>query len=49
MNIGFIGLGILGSRMAANLQKHAHNLVVYSTDFSAICDYFAQNQDGRPA
>ncbi|RNI29417.1 NAD(P)-dependent oxidoreductase [Rufibacter immobilis] len=30
MNIGFIGLGIMGSRMAANLQKAGHNLVVYN-------------------
>ena len=28
MKIGFIGLGIMGSRMAANLQKHGHSLVV---------------------
>src|ERR1700704_4469843 len=30
MKIGFIGLGIMGSRMAANLQKHGHTLVVYN-------------------
>ena len=30
MRIGFIGLGIMGSRMAANLQKHGHSLVVYN-------------------
>jgi len=28
MKIGFIGLGIMGSRMAANLQKRGHFLVV---------------------
>jgi len=28
MKIGFIGLGIMGSRMAANLLKHGHTLVV---------------------
>lgn len=28
MNIGFIGLGTMGSRMAANLQKHGHTLVI---------------------
>jgi 3-hydroxyisobutyrate dehydrogenase-like beta-hydroxyacid dehydrogenase len=28
MKIGFIGLGTMGSRMAANLQKHGHTLVV---------------------
>ena len=30
MKIGFIGLGIMGSRMAANLQKHGHVLVVFN-------------------
>ena len=30
MNIGFIGLGIMGSRMAANLQKNGHTLTVYN-------------------
>jgi 3-hydroxyisobutyrate dehydrogenase/glyoxylate/succinic semialdehyde reductase len=30
MRIGFIGLGIMGSRMAANLQKGGHTLVVYN-------------------
>ena len=30
MKIGFIGLGIMGSRMAVNLQKKGHELVVYN-------------------
>lgn len=30
MKIGFIGLGTMGSRMAANLQKHGHSLVVFN-------------------
>ena len=30
MKIGFIGLGIMGSRMAANLQKGGYTLVVYN-------------------
>ena len=30
MKIGFIGLGIMGSRMAANLQKCGHSLVIYN-------------------
>jgi 3-hydroxyisobutyrate dehydrogenase-like beta-hydroxyacid dehydrogenase len=30
MKIGFIGLGIMGSRMAANLEKQRHVLVVYN-------------------
>ena len=30
MQIGFIGLGIMGSRMAANLQKADHKLIIYN-------------------
>ena len=30
MNVGFIGLGIMGSRMAANLQKAGHTLTVFN-------------------
>jgi 3-hydroxyisobutyrate dehydrogenase-like beta-hydroxyacid dehydrogenase len=30
MKIGFIGLGIMGGRMAANLQKHDYSLVVFN-------------------
>jgi 3-hydroxyisobutyrate dehydrogenase-like beta-hydroxyacid dehydrogenase len=30
MKIGFIGVGIMGSRMAANLQKHGYSLVVFN-------------------
>jgi 3-hydroxyisobutyrate dehydrogenase-like beta-hydroxyacid dehydrogenase len=30
VKIGFIGLGIMGSRMAANLQKGGHQLVVFN-------------------
>jgi 3-hydroxyisobutyrate dehydrogenase/glyoxylate/succinic semialdehyde reductase len=30
VNIGFIGLGIMGSRMAENLQKRGHSLVVFN-------------------
>ncbi len=30
MKIGFIGLGIMGSRMAANLQANGHQLVIYN-------------------
>ena len=30
MKLGFIGLGIMGSRMAANLQKHGRSLVVFN-------------------
>ena len=30
MKLGFIGLGIMGSRMAENLQKHGYELVVHN-------------------
>ncbi|HMF52418.1 MAG TPA: NAD(P)-dependent oxidoreductase, partial [Candidatus Saccharimonadales bacterium] len=30
MKIGFIGLGIMGGRMAANLQKHGYSLVMFN-------------------
>ena len=30
MKIGFIGLGIMGSRMAANLQKNGYALVLFN-------------------
>src|SRR4029077_15743836 len=30
MKIGFIGLGIMGIRMAANLQKQGYSLVVFN-------------------
>ena len=30
MNLGFIGLGIMGSRMAANLVRAGHELVVFN-------------------
>ena len=30
MKIGFIGMGIMGSRMAANLQQEGYELVVHN-------------------
>ncbi len=30
MKVGFIGLGIMGSRMAINLQKAGHKLTVFN-------------------
>jgi len=30
MRVGFIGLGMIGKGMAANLQKAGHNLVVHA-------------------
>ena len=30
MKIGFIGMGIMGSRMAANLQQQGQELIIYN-------------------
>jgi 3-hydroxyisobutyrate dehydrogenase len=32
VNIGFVGVGVMGSRMARNLVKAGHNLVVFDAD-----------------
>jgi 3-hydroxyisobutyrate dehydrogenase-like beta-hydroxyacid dehydrogenase len=42
MKIGFIGLGIMGSRMAANLQRRGHDLVVYNRTRDKA-DYLVEN------
>ena len=39
MKIGFIGLGMMGSGMAANLQKAGHDLVVHDLRRSAAEPY----------
>jgi len=30
LKVGFIGLGIMGSRMAANLRRHNYELIVFN-------------------
>ena len=35
MRVGFIGLGMMGKGMAANLQKAGHQLVVYDLSRAA--------------
>ena len=40
MKIGFIGLGIMGSRMAANLHKAGHELTIFNRD-RGKCDALA--------
>ena len=30
MKIGFIGMGIMGSRMASNLQQQSHELIIFN-------------------
>jgi 3-hydroxyisobutyrate dehydrogenase/glyoxylate/succinic semialdehyde reductase len=42
MKIGFIGLGIMGSRFAANLQKAGYDLIVYDLEDSKM-EPFVQN------
>lgn len=42
MKTGFIGLGIMGSRMAANLQKAGYDLVVYNRSADKADDLVAK-------
>jgi 3-hydroxyisobutyrate dehydrogenase-like beta-hydroxyacid dehydrogenase len=48
MEIGFIGLGIMGSRMAANLAKAGHDLVVFNRTREKA-DAWAQEHGGSVA
>ena len=41
MQIGFVGLGIMGSRMAGNLQKAGHKLVVHDLRKEAAASHLA--------
>ena len=38
MKVGFIGLGTMGAKMAANLQKAGHQLVVYDVRREAAAE-----------
>nr|WP_262918039.1 NAD(P)-dependent oxidoreductase [Pontibacter sp. E15-1] len=42
MKVGFIGLGIMGSRMATNLQRAGHELVVYNRTQAKADELVAQ-------
>src|SRR5260221_5525947 len=42
MRVGFIGLGMMGKGMAANLQKAGHQLVVYDLNGAAAEPYLAK-------
>ncbi len=42
MRVGFIGLGMMGKGMAANLQKAGHDLVVYDLRRAAAEPYLAK-------
>ena len=48
MRVGFIGLGIMGSRMAANLRRAGHGLVVYNRT-RATADAWAQDHGATVA
>jgi 3-hydroxyisobutyrate dehydrogenase-like beta-hydroxyacid dehydrogenase len=39
MVVGFVGLGIMGGRMAANLQKAGYKLVVHDLQRRAATPY----------
>src|ERR1700746_1162420 len=42
MRVGFIGLGMMGKGMAANLQKAGHQLTVYDLNRAAAEPFFAK-------
>ena len=42
MRVGFIGVGMMGKGMAANLQKAGHDLVVYDLSRSAAEPFLAK-------
>ncbi|MBV9199833.1 MAG: NAD(P)-binding domain-containing protein, partial [Alphaproteobacteria bacterium] len=42
MRVGFIGLGMMGKGMAANLQKAGHDLVVYDLSRAAAEPFLAK-------
>ena len=46
MKVGFIGLGMMGKGMAANLQKAGHRLVVYDIRRAAAEPYLAKGAVG---
>jgi 3-hydroxyisobutyrate dehydrogenase-like beta-hydroxyacid dehydrogenase len=48
MKVGFIGLGIMGSRMAANLRRAGHDLVVFNRT-RATADAWAQEHGATVA
>ena len=55
MRVGFIGLGMMGKGMAANLQKAGHELVVHDLSRAAAEPFLAKGAEwanspsGRPS
>lgn len=41
MKVGFIGLGVMGHGMAANLQKAGHELTIYDLNWQAAAQHLA--------
>lgn len=41
MNVGFIGLGIMGASMASNVQKGGHELIVHDLRAEAATPHLA--------
>ena len=44
MNVGFIGLGMMGKGMAANLQKAGHALAVYDLNRGGRAPHLAKGR-----
>src|ERR671921_1800256 len=45
MRVGFIGLGMMGKGMAANLQKAGHQLIVYDLNRAAAEPFLAKGAE----
>jgi 3-hydroxyisobutyrate dehydrogenase len=45
--VGFVGLGIMGGRMATNLQKAGYNLVVHDLQRRAATQHLNTGASGR--
>ncbi len=46
-NIGLIGLGVMGSNLALNLNDHGYSLSVYNRTYSLTEQFMAQQAQGR--
>lgn len=44
MQIGFIGLGAMGARMADNLRRAGHELVVFDRSMAAVERFCAEEE-----
>lgn len=46
-NIGLIGLGVMGSNLALNLNDHGYSLSVYNRTYTLTAHFMAQQAQGR--